>query len=302
MESNTGIIDLNIIQNDKYSLIKQPIDDSVISDICNPYNIYYSVLIQNLKNARTLREMLLEDPTFLDKDFMSVLAQIYLPLADMCDFFTHYDLHLDNILLYEPIPGKCIDFFYGLDSNEVSFKCKYIVKIIDYGRSFFHDAVNQGLSSIHINSILIQLGCEPILSGFQYFYPPNFESYYISSFTRNMSHDLRALNDIKTYKNLKKYQNKKATKHLSARLRANPILNDFLDSLQYRRYFGTPEVTLSVPGEIRNVKDAANYIIDIINSDTFKTENDNYYNSVPVLGELSVDLYEKTPAVFITRK
>lgn len=300
LESNTGIIDPNLISSDKNSLVKHQIDDYLMSNICEPDNIHYSVLIQNLTNAKTLREMLLNDPSFLDEDLMCVLAQVYLPLADMCDFFTHYDLHLDNILLYEPVPGKCIDFFYALDLDEVMFKCKYIVKIIDYGRSFFFDSSNPSLSSININDILIRLGCDPILSGFQYFGKPDYASYYISSYTRNMSHDLRALNDIKSYKNLKSNKTKKV-KTLSERLSANYTLNNFFNALHYKRTYGTKEVTLSEPGIIQNVKDAAAYIVDIINSNEFQLENNSYYNSVPILGELSIDLYEKTPTGFIAK-
>ena len=54
--------------------------------------------------------------------------------------FTHYDLHLDNILVFEPYLEKYIEFKYTLPSGKIiTFKSKYVCKIIDYGRCYFND-------------------------------------------------------------------------------------------------------------------------------------------------------------------
>ena len=42
-----------------------------------------------------------------------------MPLATLSDVFTHYDLHLDNILLYEPIKNGYITYNYHLNSGKI---------------------------------------------------------------------------------------------------------------------------------------------------------------------------------------
>lgn len=59
-----------------------------------------------------------------------------MPLATLANTFTHYDLHPSNVLLCEPVLGKYYKYILN-DRTVVEFKSKYIVKIIDYGRSFF---------------------------------------------------------------------------------------------------------------------------------------------------------------------
>jgi hypothetical protein len=53
--------------------------------------------------------------------------------------FTHYDLHYENVMLYEPVKGKHIEYNYHYPDHTVTFNSKYIVKIIDSGRSFYND-------------------------------------------------------------------------------------------------------------------------------------------------------------------
>jgi hypothetical protein len=82
----------------------------------------------------------LESKAFLKSHLLYVLYQVYMPLAMHADTFTHYDLHTGNVLLYEPVKGKYIEYHYHLKNNEnISFKCCYLAKIIDYGRCFFVD-------------------------------------------------------------------------------------------------------------------------------------------------------------------
>ena len=101
-----------------------------------------SILIENVKDARSLGSCL-EDPTFILQDLLGVLFQVYMPLSKLSKNFTHYDLHTENILLYEPFgknSNKYITFnYYNLENKLITFKSKYLVKIIDYGRSYFNN-------------------------------------------------------------------------------------------------------------------------------------------------------------------
>ena len=144
-----------------------------------------------------------------------------MPLAMNVNTFTHYDLHLENVLLYEPVKGKYIQYHYHLNANtEITFKCCYIAKIIDYGRSYFVDKYSPNIVTKTSSNIRYKVcnikACDSSESkcGDDYGYgilapedpPGNF--FFISSSTRNMSHDLRLLYEIKMYY-MRNIQNKK---------------------------------------------------------------------------------------------
>ena len=72
-------------------------------------------------------------------DIYGMLFQVYFPLYYLQEEFTHNDLHSNNILYYTPFPGsnRYVQLIYHMaDGTTISFKSKYIMKIIDYGRSF----------------------------------------------------------------------------------------------------------------------------------------------------------------------
>jgi hypothetical protein len=73
-------------------------------------------------------------------DLIEVLFQVYYALSSLGNRFTHYDLHLKNVLVYRPDPVKKVLFEYVLsDGKTVRFHSNYIAKIIDYGRCYVRD-------------------------------------------------------------------------------------------------------------------------------------------------------------------
>ena len=110
-------------------------------DICANSN-RIALLVQHIAGARTLEYMMKENKDdFCKHQLVYVLFQVYMPLATMHQHFTHYDLHANNVLVFEPIPGDCIHFRYHFGDGEVvEFYSPYLVKIIDYGRCFFDSA------------------------------------------------------------------------------------------------------------------------------------------------------------------
>jgi hypothetical protein len=143
--------------------------------------------------------------------------------------FTHYDLHTDNVILYEPVPGKYIQYHYQTETGVISFRSPYIAKIIDYGRSY----INDGETSKDIYDKVCKLKkCDPncgVDKGFSMFKLSNEEHlYHIVSQKKNESHDLRflymVLGQLKTI--------------------ATPAwFKEYTDSikLEYKHRFGTPE-------------------------------------------------------------
>jgi len=134
----------------KEGLAIQPLDYSVAC--AESRNL--AILIQHFNNFTALNDIV-SDPDFIKKELMYVLFQLYIPLAQMKYTFTHYDLHLNNLYVYEPAPGKYIQYHYHLVHGmaPVSFKSKYMLKIIDYGSSYFNDTTEDENSQTLIDNI-----------------------------------------------------------------------------------------------------------------------------------------------------
>ena len=199
---------------------------------------YLSILIQSINNTKDIQHMITRPSSHIDfnfpsKDLLNVLYQIYMPLTSLSETFTHYDLHPGNVLIYEPIPGKYIDYKYVLDDESiVEFKSRYIAKIIDYGRCFFKDDSNQEISGS--SKSIYDTICKNIPEcndrpgkycghdkGFSSF--DNGIGYSIDSCVRNRTHDLLLL-----------YRIKKLLKDPSLSDKdLNPFLQNIFDNLEY---------------------------------------------------------------------
>jgi hypothetical protein len=263
------------------------------------------ILIQHINEAISMHSIL-KNLEFMNRDLLYVLYQIYMPLAMNVDTFTHYDLHAGNVLLYEPVKGKYIEYHYHLNNETISFKCCYLAKIIDYGRCFFVDNTNpekmtKTSKSIY-NEICKLAECNythttsssdsnnATACGEEYGYsvvgpesPPG-SFYHTSSSTSNMSHDLRLLYIIQQYF-----------------ITYNDDFNSIIDKVQYgfetihEKYpehddtKGTMEQTTSgLPDTINNVIDAHTELKSLIINDTYKNTNNSYYKNIQKLGDLYI--------------
>jgi hypothetical protein len=249
---------------------------------------YMSVLIQHLNGAKTVYDFLKKD-TFIRNDLLNVLYQVYMPLSIMCNNFTHYDLHANNVLLYEPVKGKYIEYHYHITNadgsqTEVTFKCKYIAKIIDYGRCYFNDVSNPeftGNSQRIYNEVCAQRNCSNCGKkvGFAYLERQPTEQLlkihsFISSQMPNVSHDLRLLHIIKHT--------------INQPLFAAEFMN-MLNKVVYNGKYGTNENTMSgLPNSINNVKDAYKEIERIVTNFGVKSNNNAIYAGLNKLGDLHI--------------
>ena len=73
----------------------------------------------------------------LKHDILCILYQIYFVLPLLEDF-SHNDLHLGNVILTPAGKGNYYQYNYTNDKT-FAFQCRYVAKIIDYGRCFFRD-------------------------------------------------------------------------------------------------------------------------------------------------------------------
>lgn len=186
------------------------INDVLTDRVCSDSK-YAALLIQHFNNVRTFGDFVDDMSktskmwcTFTLIELIPILYQIYLPLSAMRKVFTHYDLHHGNVLLYEPAPGKYIQYHYHHANEVITFKSRYLVKIIDYGRSFFKDVDVKGASSTDILKAVCALddcniqgeGCGD-MSGFKYLTNTLEQStHFMSSSEHNPSADLRFLHLI----------------------------------------------------------------------------------------------------------
>lgn len=294
MQKNTHIEDIRILKD---GLSQQHYMD--YNDACRePSKL--AILIQYFKGIVSLEKMSL-NPYFIENELMWALFQIYIPLAKLKNNFTHYDLHLENIYLYKPMANKYIEFHYAISATRfISFKSSYILKIIDYGRSFFKDD-NSGVNSkfIYENELCgAAADCnEPELSGlcgqdvgFGWLRPNKAnpaDNYYISSQRKNISHDLLPLKRIYEAHSLPNL-NLLTTE-----------LSDLVKKVIYTEKYGTAEITdTGYPHNIYNVQDAAKFITEYVISTKFINKNNQVNATKEKLGDLYV-YTDETPMKFV---
>ena len=132
---------------------------------------HQSILIEYVK-GETLKKKI-TDEEFQRTELVYVLFQLYYALAHVGARFTHYDLHLGNVLLYEP--DKCVAFEYTLRGQVIRFQCRYVAKIIDYGRSYLQDVVEE-VAKVETEPECLKSRCTNErpgdICGFKYFNKP----------------------------------------------------------------------------------------------------------------------------------
>jgi hypothetical protein len=251
---NSGSLDL-LKEQKVLNLTEANLNDGLKLSCINPSKIL--LLLENVEKPISLFSKLIRnEKPFIEEELLNILFQVYYTLHILKDLYTHYDLHSDNILLYEPIENSYIEYHYHFQREVITFKSRYIAKIIDYGRSFFRN------STIQSNDIYREL-CKikecnngekcGDMSGYSFFLKSQSEiktNHYINSLSINNSHDLRLIKDVMRLI---------TTKSLSPAV--NKYLLFFKKNTNYEQQFGTPHNPSSgLPKKINNVSDAFQFI------------------------------------------
>jgi hypothetical protein len=258
---------------------------------------YAAILIQHIKNAKPLTNVLLvllqgKYMHFLKNDLLYVLFIVYHALASLSKTFTHYDLHTDNVLLYEPVKDKYIQYkYHQADGSEIVFYSPYIVKIIDYGRSFF-DNGNVNSKKIYDKVCTVDK-CNPDCGenyGLQWLNPSS--DIFISSSQKNESHDLRLGKTVQIV--IQNILNKAHTKPNEATFVET---NKILDKIVYgsgihdkaRSMYGTREDLKVSRKKIYNVTSLYEELKQAVKMPKIYTENQKNYSTVTnVLGTFHI--------------
>lgn len=204
-----------------------------------------------------------------------ILFQIYTPLSALSEIFTHYNLHMDNILIFEPVQDKVIKYKYHIDSTEkVEFLSPYIVKIINYGKCYFDDGKID-------SKIIIDKVCNT----------PQFKIHvlnkellyhYYNNEKKNISYDLLLLYLIKE-------QFEKLVNINFLNIKNNILYTNILSKLRvFDNLYHIIENKDIVIGEINNVKDAFRELKNILMDSKMKEKNNNLYGSKEIILELDI--------------
>jgi len=271
---------------------------------------YICILTQHLKGAQTLSDLCNADSPqgqrVFQNSLLSILFQIYAPLSSLGTTFTHYDLHWKNVLLYEPVKGKYIQYYYHGKGAPVMFKSQFIAKIIDYGRSYFFESAAKSSAKAY-HDICAEDACDPECGrdkGLGYLKGNNNRSWIVAS-KSNVSHDLRLLTIL--------------LRKLPSSSVLGPV-RKMLETVQYgpgqkrvksssdlgstsspqKASKGTEEVKESGAqyGEIYNVMDAYKAIKRLMQENGLQLRYDNIYNGQEKLGDLHVYM-DGSPMKFI---
>lgn len=243
-----------------------------------------AILVQHISGAKSLFDILSKKDGLdvVQYDMLFILFIIYQALAGISKEFTHYDLHNGNVMLYEPVPGKYIQYHYHLtkENKTVSFKCPFIPKIIDYGRSFF-DNGNINSKKIY-ERICKEPDCDNCgeLYGFGWLEPSS--SVFIRSSMKNESHDLRLLDIVKNSFSI-------IVKHAKPTAIAFKRLFSLLKKVKYgigikdkdQKEYGTKEnLKIYSDGKsIYNVTGAYILLKDLCDSPAILVENETRYSN-----------------------
>ena len=215
------------------------------------------------------------------------------------DVYTHYDLHLHNVLLYSPKENSYIDFCYTLPGGEkIQFNCPYLVKIIDYGKSFFNDKTNSGSFTGSSENFFQYFNdiedCQDHAAGLHWLYREknNQDNHFIYSRIPNHSHDLKLVNFIKKF-----YTNNSYNVPL--------IFRDLFDKLVYRNENGViSRKNDNTNKQIRTCTDLYTFLKNYLLNTNFVLQSNKTtdIDGKEKLGTLNVYAENETPMEFVMEK
>ena len=286
---NTNEDNYHIMKDYEGSLIKEQFMSSL--EIINNPDVdiyctnpqYLSILIETVTSTLSFHDYInhyLEESEYdsesivvktFDLVYLEIMYQVYGPLSLLNDHFTHYDLHANNILL-EYLGGKMMKMRYVYPDTIIEFNTQYIVKIIDYGRSFFKSLPNEinKNSSENFYYEYIHKHQRPCLnSGLNFLLNPKVKN-FIQPMYRNYSHDLRLAKCT-----LDMIRNKSL------------MLTRFSKFLYYEGQFGTPEKG-SNRTNVCNVMDYESLLRSEMRSSTYIRNSQLYSQSYEIIGTLTI--------------
>jgi hypothetical protein len=173
-----------------------------------------SVLIEYIPNNLSFDDIAKKSKftNNLNNEIFNILFQVYGTLFALRKIYTHYDLHLQNVMFFEVPDNKKMEIIYNLNGKIYKIYTCFIPIIIDYGRSYvdclkiddsiYSKVFTEIACSNELCNTLDQPKCNSKESGLViekndndvYSKQENF--YYINLRNKNESFDLRYLHNI----------------------------------------------------------------------------------------------------------
>jgi len=97
-----------------------------------------SVLIEYIPNSLSFDNIARKTKftNNLNNEIFNLLFQVYGTLYALRKIYTHYDLHLENVMFFEVPDNKKMEIIYNLNGKIFKIYTYFIPVIIDYGRSY----------------------------------------------------------------------------------------------------------------------------------------------------------------------
>ena len=238
----------------------------------------------------------------------TILHMTHQLLSSFSNILTHYDLHLGNLALVKLPKGRYISVNYRYPNGSiVSYNTTYIPVLIDYGRCFVNCKVMN--AAINSSEEIMKVVCQNDSrskggvcldscgndTGYQFstnyddkkntFVSARDDNFYIDYTRRNMSHDLRLLNDITDTFNFS------AVSVGDEYIQKTLIADFFMTKMRPMDCeFGSMERESSPTGRISNVNDAARLLTEIVANPQFIAKNNEFLgtNKKTLYGTLQI--------------
>ena len=198
--------------------------------------------------------------SFYEKDLIPVLFQIYGALHKLRNQFTHYDLHYGNVLLTE-LPEYYFSYNFNTGNNVYNVHCKYMVKMIDYGRSYCEKSAKlikdlcNNLYDAKKKRLCDRNSWNTDVNGYYWAIRNPTNQWNIISVLNNKSADLKL---IKSVINYSKHESVNMIRYTQGLIQCDRIMDYEEDK--------TSEQQNGFPNRIRTVSDAFHALLGIINT------------------------------------
>jgi len=237
-------------------------------------------------------------------EITAILHMVYQLLSSFADKFTHYDLHMENVVLVEMPDNSFIHtVFHYPDGRILQYNLCYIPVIIDYGHCFVNcKQINESLTnSEEIMKIVCNYDSQrnrenpscPVIcgnrSGYRYstdldktgqFKSATAQNNFTDYTRKNISHDCRLLHELLHYFDFNRLPKESF-------IVQNLVVGILENLARMDDRFGTHESS-EMSGPINNVILAAHKLTEIISQPKFNIHNDSLIGQKKLYGTLYI--------------
>jgi hypothetical protein len=175
------------------SLVAIPIDlkniEKQISDSCKS-SANFALMIEHIE-GETVKKIFKNGKMDSVSRLYKILYQVYYPLYQMREIFSHNDMHTENVMIYKPFGNEnkfVLMKYWSSDTECITFKTHFLAKIIDYGICFA-----KGMSEDHIRIVCEDCDLCGAISGYAKIMPKTEYKKIFKKYYTNLEENLEEL-------------------------------------------------------------------------------------------------------------